>query len=72
MISGIQDLGSKKLTSAFCADLSARGADDVGISHSEYRRTHQPIEVTCVKDTKYHKCICQFGGNKMTAMRTLL
>ena len=46
--------------------------DDVGTSHSEYRRVHQPIEVTCVKHIKYHKRICQFDRNKITVMRKVL
>ena len=33
-----------KLTSAFCADLSAKGADDVGITPLEFQRVHQPSE----------------------------
>ena len=44
MISEIWNLKSKKLTSAFFADLSARGADDVGNIRSEFRRVHQPSE----------------------------
>ena len=33
-----------KLTSAFCTDLSARGADDVGTLVPSFGRVHQPSE----------------------------